>query len=101
MYPDLIVFQSDFKECNYRAQQIIANPPYENPVLTDFLEWIDRVQESGGISILLMPKGFINKQKPKRTYDMLSKFETLETEEMREDFDRTKTQAEIVVFRKL
>lgn len=101
LYPGLTVFTSDFRECDFHVRQIIANPPYEIDVLTDFLEWIDRVQVCGGISILLMPKGFIKKVNPRRTYDALGKFEILETEDMTEDFARTKTSAEIVVFRKL
>ena len=81
--------------------QIIANPPYEIPKLTDFLEWIDNVQDCGGISILLLPKGFINKDKPKRTFQVLRKFSVLETEDMREPFARTVVSAEIVVLKKL
>jgi len=101
LYPNLIVFQSDFKEYDIHVRQIIANPPYEIGVLTDFFEWLDRVQVCGGTSILLLPRDFIFKKKPQRTYNVLSKFEILETEDMREDFARTKIQAEIVALRKL
>jgi predicted RNA methylase len=101
LFPELIVFQSDFKECNFFAYQIIANPPYEIQALTEFLEWIDKVQNSGGLSILLLPKGFIKKERPKRTVEALNKFEILETRDMTEEFVRTKINAEIVVFGKL
>jgi len=97
LYPDLVVFPSDFKEYNCHVRQIIANPPYEIAVLTDFLEWIDRVQVCGGVSVLLLPKGFIDKDKPKRTFQALQKFEL----DMNEEFIRTKIRAEIVVLRKL
>jgi SAM-dependent methyltransferase len=101
---DKEVFYEDFR--NYKLpsthkNQIIANPPYEMPVLTEFLEWIYEIQDFGGISILLLPKGFINKDKPKRTFDVLRKFGVLETEDMREEFARTKARAEIVVLKKL
>ena len=101
LYPNLIVFQSDFKEYDLHVRQIIANPPYEIGALTDFFEWLDRVQVSGGTSILLLPIGFVKKTNPKRTYNVLGKFAFLETEEMMEEFVRTKTRAEIVVLRKL
>jgi SAM-dependent methyltransferase len=81
--------------------QIVANPPYELPELTEFLEWTDEMQDCGGISVLLLPKGFIDKDKPKRTFQILSKFGLLEREDMREEFARTKTRAEIVVLKKI
>ncbi|MDR0872217.1 MAG: methyltransferase domain-containing protein [Prevotellaceae bacterium] len=98
------VLSLDFK--NYEQEdthrnQIIANPPYEIAELTNFLEWIAEIQNCGGISILLMPKGFINKDKPKRTFNVLRKFGVLEVEDMQEEFARTKTRAEIVVLKKL
>ena len=99
-HPDIDVFQSDFREVSFIANQIIANPPYEITELTDFLEWIDSVQDNGGISILLLPKGFIDKERPKRTSHALQKFEVLEREDMQEEFARTKTRAEIVVLKK-
>ena len=97
-----IAFTSDFRSIETIHQnQIIANPPYEIPELTDFLEWIDSVQDSGGISILLLPKGFIDKSSPKRTFQALRKFGVLEREDMREEFERTKTRAEIVILKKI
>jgi predicted RNA methylase len=47
-YQDFNVFKSDFREVSCRANQIIANPPYEVSELTDFFEWIDKVQDVGG-----------------------------------------------------
>jgi len=77
------------------------NPPYETPILTEVLEWIYSVQDYDGLSILLLPKGFLNKEKPKRTQEAISNYEILEVRDMTEDFARTKTQAEIVVLKKL
>jgi len=87
-------------ECSHR-NQIIANPPYEIPELTDFFEWMYNNQDYGGISILLLPKGFIDKDKPRRLFEILRKFGVLEREDMMEEFARTKTRAEIVVLKKL
>jgi 16S rRNA A1518/A1519 N6-dimethyltransferase RsmA/KsgA/DIM1 with predicted DNA glycosylase/AP lyase activity len=94
-------------DCTYFGEeyahrnQIIANPPYEIADLTDFLEWIDSIQDIGGVSILLLPKGFADRDKPKRTFQALRKFGVLEREDMRVEFVRTKTRAEIVVLKKL
>jgi len=101
LYPDLMVFPSDFKDYNCHVRQIIANPPYEIAVLTDFLEWMNSVQVCGGMSVLLLPRDFIKKTNPKRTFQALQKFELLECEDMHEEFVRTKIRAEIVVLRKL
>lgn len=101
LYPGLLVFPNDFKDVTGSYNQIISNPPYEVPVLTDFLSWIDSVQVTGGISVLLIPSGFIQKSSPKKLVEVLRKFSVVEVEPMREDFERTKVKADIVVLRKL
>jgi SAM-dependent methyltransferase len=98
LYPELDALQSDYKDLAGNYSQIISNPPYEE--LTDFLEWILSVQGGDGISILLIPKGFIRKGSPKRLTEILSQFSISEMEDMQEDFERTKTKAEIVILKK-
>ncbi|MDR1346816.1 MAG: hypothetical protein LBJ63_00060 [Prevotellaceae bacterium] len=100
LYPDINVTKSDFRDVRGKYSQIIANPPYEVPELTDFLEWILSIQTESGISVLLLPKGFIHKDKPKRLTAMLNRFYFLETEDMRESFERTNIRAEIAVLKK-
>ncbi|MDR1348288.1 MAG: hypothetical protein LBJ63_07705 [Prevotellaceae bacterium] len=100
MYPEVPVEKSDFRDVRGKYSQIVANPPYEIPELTDFLEWILSVQDSGGMSVLLLPKGFIHKDKPKRLTAILNRFYVLETEDMHENFERTNTKAEITVLKK-
>jgi SAM-dependent methyltransferase len=98
------VFYGDFHTYKWNSchcNQIIANPPHEIKELTDFIEWICGIQNVGGISILLLPKGFIDKNSPKRTFDALRKFGVLEKEDMRENFERTAIKAEIVVLKKI
>jgi hypothetical protein len=104
LYPEL---KQDTK-CHYfqnfrygKHNQIIANPPYETRELTEFLNWILERQTDGGISILLLPKGFILKDKPKALLQTIQNFGVLEKEDMREEFERTKIRAEIVVLKKL
>lgn len=101
LYPGLLVFQSDFRDLQGSYNQIVANPPYKVPVLTEFLQWIDSVQSTGGVSILLIPAGFIRKNKPKKLAEVLHRFSIVEIEPMREEFERTKISAEMVVLRKL
>jgi hypothetical protein len=103
LYPGL---KDGPKWFNFRAfkgihNQIIANPPFEIKELTDFLNWISDRQKKGGISILLLPKGFIQKDKPKALLQTIQKFAILEKEDMRAEFERTKIRAEIVVLKKL
>jgi SAM-dependent methyltransferase len=101
LYPELHIEKSDFRDVKGTHNQIIANPPYEIPELTEFLEWILSVQDSGGKSILLIPNGFIRKEKPKKLVEILDRFFILETKDMIEDFERTNTRAEIVVLQKI
>jgi hypothetical protein len=100
LYPDTDIKKSDFRDFTGKYHQVIANPPYEAPELTAFLEWILSIQSSGGTSILLLPKGFIQKDRPKALVSILQQFYVLEMEDMRENFERTGTLAEIVVLRK-
>ena len=96
-----IVYLRDFKYFTGKHNQIIANPPYEIHILIEFLEWIYESQDCGGISILLLPRKFIDKGKPSRLFQVLFKFGVLERENMQEEFARTKIPAEIVVLRRL
>ena len=101
---------STFKDFDYskkwdcysrKHNQVIANPPYEVPILTEFFEWLNEIQDYGAISVLLLSKGFIDKDKPKALVKALRKFGVLEKEDMQEEFARTKSRAEIVVLKKL
>ncbi len=79
---------------------IISNPPYEVPVLTSFLNYIYENIIQGGFAVLLIPKGFLDKDRPKAISEIISKFKILHREDMQEDFARTKIRAEIVVLQK-
>lgn len=100
LYPALNIKHSNFEDMEGVYPQIIANPPYEVPVLTKFLNWVLSVQNSGDLTILLIPKGFILKTSPKHLLSVLQQFYILEAEDMREEFARTKVRAEIVVLKK-
>jgi SAM-dependent methyltransferase len=101
LYPEVHITRNHFKDEFGSFDQIVANPPYEIPVLTEFLQWILSVQSVGGISVLLLPAGFVDKDRPKATFETLRKFSLREREDMQEPFLRTGARAEIVVLEKL
>ena len=92
--------QKDFREHTEKYKHIICNPPYEIPVLTEFLEWLHETLKDDGTAILLIPKNFIDKNRPKILFQILLKFHVIFREDMKEEFARTKTNAEIVILRK-
>lgn len=94
------------EQLNYEDEEIInyncvvANPPYEVPKLTKFFEVLHDVLTEKGVAVLLIPKGFVDKDKPKGLVAVLQKFQFLHREDMIEDFAHTKIKAEIVVVQK-
>lgn len=96
---------NDFKYYNnphsVKWSNIVSNPPYEVKDATEFLTWLnDTMDGAGAIAILLLPKGFVNKERPKALVEILEKFTVLHQEDMQEDFARTAIRAEIVVLEK-
>ncbi len=90
----------DFQSFKTKYKNIMSNPPYEVPLLTEFLKCTYEILEDGGKLILLIPNGFVDKTKPKRTAEILLKYKFLYSEPMKEDFVRTNIYAEIVVLEK-
>jgi len=87
-----------FEDYLEKQKIIVANPPYSIKTLTAFLVWLNSILEDNGIAVLLLPKNFIDKERPKTAVEALNKFEVLHREDMTEEFSRTKIQAEIIVF---
>jgi len=87
-------------EFDKKYYNIISNPPYEGPALTKFLECIHENLIDGGTAVLLIPKNFVDKDKPKALVSILEKFTVTHREDMQEDFARTGIKAEIVVLEK-
>lgn len=100
-YVESAFYTSDFRD--FRTEPlnlIVSNPPYEVKELTEFLECMTNWLTGTGIAVLLLPKGFIDKERPKATVEVLSKYQVLHKEDMVETFARTNTRAEIVVLTK-
>ena len=80
---------------------VVSNPPYEVPKLTKFFERLhSEILADNGKAIILLPKGFMLKEKPKALVEILEKFNIIHSEDMTEDFAHTKIKAEIVVLEK-
>lgn len=104
-YFDLTGFDArvfDFNEAQFADKYniIISNPPYEGKDLTAFLEFVDKHLHQTGKAILLIPNGFLDKQRPLNLVQILNKFHIEKREKMSEKFERTGVDAEIVVLSK-
>lgn len=88
------------ENASQQYKQIIANPPYAVKDLTRFFAWLDKVLTDDGVVILLLPCGFIDKERPKATATELEKWHFFQRQDMAEKFARTGVRAEIVVARK-
>ena len=84
---------ADFYARLYPVTQTLIGP-YRG---VDVLSWLAKVQQPGDRSVLLLPHGFIDKQRPKGIQETLRQFEVLYRTPMQERFARTNVTAEIVV----
>ena len=81
----------------FDAENVIANPPFEIVECVYFLQWLSRTQRSGDRAVLLLPYGFIDKQRPKAVQETMRHFIIHHRTPMQEPFARTACRAEIVV----
>ena len=101
LYPAIDAMQIRFEDMDFRCENIIANPPFETAACISFFDWLTKVQRSGGYAILLLPCGFINKQRPSALRDVLQGFTVFFRTPMQEPFTLTACRAEIVVLERL
>lgn len=80
-----------------RFSLIVSNPPYEQKEIIPFLEWLTCALSVGGKAILILPKGFVDKERPKALAECLSRFEVLHREEVRRGFVHTRFTCEVCV----
>lgn len=97
LYPEAAALRMQFHEIDFHCENVIANPPFEVPECTVFLQWLSRIQRSGDRSVLLLPYGFIDKQRPKSVRETVRHFIIHHRIPMQEPFVRTNCRAEIVV----
>lgn len=100
LYPAIDVMQMRFEDIDFRGENIIANPPFEIGECTAFLQWLSRTQHSGNYAVLLLPYGFIDKQRPKTVQETMRHFVVHDRIPMQESFARTNCRAEIVILKR-
>ena len=101
LYPAIDVMQMRFEDIDFRCENIIANPPFETAECILFFDWLTKVQRSGDYAVLLLPHGFIDKQRPKAIQETMRHFIIHYRTPMQEPFLRTNCRAEIVVMERL
>lgn len=97
LYPTIDAMQMRFEDIDFRCENIIANPPFETAECILFFDWLSKVQISGDCVVLLLPHGFIDKQRPKAIQETMRHFIIHYRTPMQEPFARTACRAEIVV----
>ena len=97
LYPETAALRMQFHEIDFRCENVIANPPFEIVECVYFLQWLSRTQRSGDRAVLLLPYGFIDKQRPKAVQETMRHFIIHYRTPMQEPFARTACRAEIVV----
>ena len=101
LYPTVDAMQMRFEEIDFRCENIIANPPFETAACILFFDWLTKVQSSGDYAVLLLPHGFIDKQRPKAIQETMRHFLIHYRTSMQEPFARTNCRAEIAVLERL
>lgn len=99
LYPQVGAVQGSFGDWRGADTHslIVSNPPYEMDRITVFMDWLACRLEPRGKAVLLVPSGFIDKTRPRKLAQTLSRFCVLHREPMPEPFERTNTRAEILV----
>ena len=101
LYPTVDAMRMRFEDIDFRCENIIANPPFETAECISFFDWLSQVQISGDYSVLLLPHGFIDKQRSKAIQETMRHFIIHYRTPMQEPFARTACRAEIVVLERL
>ena len=97
LYPEAAALRMQFHEIDFRCENVIANPPFEIGACTAFLQWLSRTQHPGDYAVLLLPYGFIDKQRFKAVPETMRHFIVHHRTPMQEQFARTNCRAEIVI----
>lgn len=101
LYPTVGAMQMRFEDIDFRCENIIANPPFETAACISFFDWLNKEQISGDYSVLLLPHGFIDKQRPKAIQETMRHFIIHYRTPMQEPFARTNCRAEIIILERL
>jgi len=98
-YPQANFELYDFrdKESGRYYDLIVSNPPHEQKDIISFFGWLSSALSDEGRAILLIPKDYMNKERPKMLVEYIKRFDTLHREDILEPFYHTKNACEVCI----
>lgn len=102
LYPECNAQLNDFTGLSgaVRFDLIVSNPRFDAQIAIAFFQCLNKMMTVSGKAVLLLPKGFVDKTRPKALTEGLAKFRVLYREDMTEKFFHTAILGEIVVLEK-
>jgi len=99
IYPEASFFQMDFRgvESQKRWELIIANPPHEQKLLPEFLEWLSSALTDNGKAILILPLDFMVREHKSAVKNLLARFKSLHTEKVSEEPRYSKCASQVYI----
>mgnify|MGYP003623371768 FL=1 len=98
-YPDCYASIADFRTLDgMQWPLIVSNPPFDRGIAEEFIRWLVESLSPGGIAVLLLPLGFVDKQRPKTLIQDLFRLRVLHRCTVTDKFAHTNGVFEIVVF---
>lgn len=95
---------SEFYECDFRFDEnplrwelIVSNPPHEAKYLSRFMEWLSSALAADGKAILILPKDYLQKDKPSELVKIINRFECRHEEALKDKFMFTSTAQQIYI----
>lgn len=98
-YPQATFNLYDFrdKESEQQYDLIVSNPPHDQKDMISFWDWLSSALSNEGRAVLIFPKGYMNKERPKVLVEYLKRFDFLHRQDMQESFYHTKWNCEICI----
>ena len=101
LYPECYAAIADFRQLTgFQSKLIVSNPPFDRTIAAEFIDWLVRSLAPGGRAVLLLPQGYIYKDRPKALAENLARLKMLRRTPVTEKFVHTKGTFEIVVVEK-
>lgn len=99
LYPGSEFFQMDFRSDQNPArwELIVANPPHEQQYLPKFMNWLSMALTVTGKAILILPKDYLQKNKPAELVKVLNRFGCTHREDVSARFLYTNSENEIYI----
>jgi len=91
-------FSPDGLAGTYRL--VVSNPPFSGDI-TEFFVQLHNWLADDGVAILILPVGYIRKERPAKLAQVLRTWDVLHTEPSRFEFETTKVKTELVLLQKV